>query len=139
MAAAMMCWSPVIPECVRRGNPTRVSSLALEGFRQVHPAIEERDIFPPKAEETAIGIVFEVVGYLQIGSGNQLPPEVRRLMIAQEASFNFLYRRMRLFVELSCLSRGGDWLSSSGMMRWARALPSSTPHWSKELMFQMTP
>jgi hypothetical protein len=26
-----------------------------------------------------------------------------------------------------------------GDERWARTLPSSTPHWSKELIFQITP
>ena len=30
-------------------------------------------------------------------------------------------------------------LSSSGMMRLASALPSSTPHWSKESMLQIAP
>ena len=30
-------------------------------------------------------------------------------------------------------------LSNSGMMRCASTLPSSTPHWSKESMFQITP
>ena len=49
------------------------------------------------------------------------------------------YRRMRLLVELSCPSVGGDGLSSSGMIAWASALPSSTPHWSNGLTFQITP
>src|SRR5262245_47448969 len=49
------------------------------------------------------------------------------------------YRRMRLFVELSCWSVGSASLSSSGMMRWASTLPSSTPHWSNESTSQMTP
>ena len=42
-------------------------------------------------------------------------------------------------MEESCLVWAVEAGSSSGMMRWARTLPSSTPHWSKELMFQMTP
>ena len=46
---------------------------------------------------------------------------------------------MRLLVELSCLSRGAVLFSSSGMMRCASALPSSTPHWSKEFTFQIVP
>src|SRR5262249_40332409 len=41
---------------------------------------------------------------------------------------SFRYRRIRLFVELSCWSTGSDWLSSSEMMRCASTLPSSTPH-----------
>ena len=49
------------------------------------------------------------------------------------------YRRMRLLVELSCSSRGAFSASSSGMMRCASAFPSSTPHWSKELMLQRAP
>ena len=55
------------------------------------------------------------------------------------APFNFRYRRIRLFVELSCLSVGAVSLSSSGTIRCASTLPSSTPHWSKESMFQITP
>ena len=38
------------------------------------------------------------------------------------------YRRMRLFVELSCASAGSAGLSSSGTMACASALPNSTPH-----------
>jgi hypothetical protein len=43
-------------------------------------------------------------------------------------SLDFRYRRIRLLVEPSCLRAGSVVLSSSGMMRWASALPSSTPH-----------
>src|SRR5262249_12037090 len=45
-----------------------------------------------------------------------------------KGSFIFRYRRMRVFVELSCARLGSASLSNSGMMRWASALPSSTPH-----------
>src|SRR5262245_19026356 len=44
------------------------------------------------------------------------------------ASLNFRYCRMRLLVELSCWSAGSFLLSSSGIIRWASTLPSSTPH-----------
>src|ERR1700722_7564282 len=46
------------------------------------------------------------------------------------------YLRIRLFVELSCASGGSVRLSSSGTIRCASALPSSTPHWSNELISQ---
>ena len=46
---------------------------------------------------------------------------------------------MSAFVEESCASSGSDSLVSSGMIRCASALPSSTPHWSKELMLQIVP
>jgi hypothetical protein len=42
------------------------------------------------------------------------------------------YLLISVLVELSWLRYGDDGLSSSGMMRWARTLPSSTPHWSNE-------
>ena len=42
-------------------------------------------------------------------------------------------------VELSCVGFGSVLLSSSGTIRWARTLPSSTPHWSNELMCQIGP
>ena len=43
------------------------------------------------------------------------------------------------FVDQSWESFGSVLLSSSGMIRFARALPSSTPHWSNESIPQMTP
>src|SRR5213078_3753385 len=46
---------------------------------------------------------------------------------------------MRVFVELSWSSVGSVWLSSSGMIRWASTLPSSTPHWSNESTSQIAP
>ncbi len=46
----------------------------------------------------------------------------------QAAPFSLRYRRISVFVELSCSSFGSVALSSSGMIRWASALPSSTPH-----------
>ena len=46
---------------------------------------------------------------------------------------------MSVFVELSCVSFGSCALCSSGTIRFASTLPSSTPHWSKELMFQIVP
>ena len=49
------------------------------------------------------------------------------------------YRLISVFVELSCASSGSVALSSSGMIRLASTLPSSTPHWSNELIFQMVP
>src|SRR5258705_4514005 len=49
------------------------------------------------------------------------------------------YRRIRLSVELSWPSLGSALLSSSGMMRWARTLPSSTPHSSNESISQIVP
>src|SRR5437773_2805250 len=49
------------------------------------------------------------------------------------------YRRIRLLVELSWASLGSFLPSSSGMMRCASTLPSSTPHWSNESMFQIVP
>src|SRR6266536_420622 len=55
------------------------------------------------------------------------------------ASLSFRYRRIRLLLELSWLKAGSALLSSSGIMRWANTLPSSTPHWSNESMFQITP
>ena len=57
----------------------------------------------------------------------------------QDVSLVFRYLRIKLFVELSWLSEGSPSLSSSGMMRCASALPSSTPHWSNELICQMAP
>ena len=44
------------------------------------------------------------------------------------------YRRISSFVELSWPRSGSVGLSSSGMMRFASAFPSSTPHWSNESM-----
>jgi hypothetical protein len=44
------------------------------------------------------------------------------------APLSLRYRRIRLSVELSWPSLGSVLPSSSGMMRWARTLPSSTPH-----------
>jgi hypothetical protein len=49
------------------------------------------------------------------------------------------YRRISAFVELSCVNSGSSADSNSGMIRWASALPSSTPHWSKELIDHTTP
>src|SRR5438034_967658 len=49
------------------------------------------------------------------------------------------YRRMSAFVELSWASSGAVSLSSSGMIRFARTFPSSTPHWSKESIPQIVP
>src|SRR5262249_19807022 len=43
-------------------------------------------------------------------------------------SLSLRYRRIRVLVELSWLSTGSAGLSSSGIMRCARTLPSSTPH-----------
>src|SRR5947209_319782 len=54
-------------------------------------------------------------------------------------SLSFRYRRINSFVELSWPSAGSAWLSSSGTMRCASTFPSSTPHWSNELICQMTP
>src|SRR5262249_26782105 len=48
-------------------------------------------------------------------------------------------RRISALVELSCSSLGSAAFSSCGMMRWARTLPSSTPHWSKESICQIVP
>ena len=42
-------------------------------------------------------------------------------------------------MELPWLGAGSVRLSGSGMMRWASTLPSSTPHWSNELICQMAP
>ena len=44
---------------------------------------------------------------------------------------------MSVPVELSCASAGLGALVSSGTMRVASALPSSTPHWSKESICQI--
>ena len=49
------------------------------------------------------------------------------------------YRWIRLFVELSWPSFGSAGFSNSGMMRCASALPSSTPHWSNELICHTVP
>jgi hypothetical protein len=46
---------------------------------------------------------------------------------------------MRALVEESCASSAGSAEVSSGTMRFASALPSSTPHWSKLLTPQMRP
>jgi hypothetical protein len=51
----------------------------------------------------------------------------------------FRYRRIKAFVELSCPNSGSVAASNSGTIRWASTLPSSTPHWSNESMFQITP
>src|SRR5437667_2144732 len=64
---------------------------------------------------------------------------LRMTIFAQDDSFNLLYRLMSVLVELSCASSGSLVLSSSGMIRLASTLPSSTPHWSNELIFQMVP
>ena len=53
------------------------------------------------------------------------------------AYFSERYFRMSAFVLESCLRSPSP--ESSGMMRWARTLPSSTPHWSKESMSQIAP
>src|SRR5215472_2584001 len=55
------------------------------------------------------------------------------------APLSWRYRRIRLLVELSWPSLGSLLLSSSGMMRWASTLPSSTPHRSNESMSQIVP
>jgi len=44
-----------------------------------------------------------------------------------------------LLVELSCASFGALLSSISGMIRWASALPNSTPHWSNESMLHTVP
>ncbi len=49
------------------------------------------------------------------------------------------YRRINAFVELSCFKSGAVDSSISGMIFTARTFPSSTPHWSNESIFQMTP
>src|SRR5439155_1638235 len=49
------------------------------------------------------------------------------------------YRRIRALVEESWERGGSDPSLSSGTMRAASVLPSSTPHWSKESMFQIVP
>jgi hypothetical protein len=49
------------------------------------------------------------------------------------------YFLISVLVELSCFSDGSSLDSSSGMIRSASFLPSSTPHWSKESTSQMTP
>src|SRR5512143_3170138 len=56
-----------------------------------------------------------------------------------DPSFDFRYREIRLLVELSWARTGFSRLSSSGMIRWASCLPSSTPHWSNESMLQIAP
>ena len=48
-------------------------------------------------------------------------------------------RRMRALVELSCRSSGVADAACSGMIRCGRTLPSSTPHWFKDSIRQMTP
>src|SRR5271165_6920700 len=55
------------------------------------------------------------------------------------ASLSLRYQRIRLLVELSCVSNGFCTLSSSGMIRCAKTFPNSTPHWSNESMPQTTP
>src|SRR5205807_4857207 len=52
---------------------------------------------------------------------------------------NDRYRLMRALVLLSWLSSGSSGASSSGTMRLASILPSSTPHWSKLFTFQIVP
>src|SRR5919201_6047047 len=69
----------------------------------------------------------------------QLGFEVGDLGTHRAASLRIRYRRMSAFVELSWASAGPVALSSSGMMRWASTLPSSTPHWSNESTSQIAP
>src|SRR5215469_7245483 len=67
-----------------------------------------------------------------------IPPGYERVY-AQDDNLDLLYRLMSVLVELSCISSGSVVLSSSGIIRFASTLPSSTPHWSNELIFQMVP
>ena len=46
---------------------------------------------------------------------------------------------MSAFVDESWASGRSSSLVSSGMIRCASAFPSSTPHWSKELISQTVP
>ena len=49
------------------------------------------------------------------------------------------YLRMRALVELSCANSGSSAAVNSSATFFASTLPSSTPHWSKELMSQTVP
>src|SRR5690606_41745075 len=54
--------------------------------------------------------------------------------------YTTLFRsRISAFVEESCRSSGSASAVSSGAIRDASFLPSSTPHWSNELTFQIAP
>src|SRR5262249_47529049 len=67
---------------------------------------------------------------------------VQRLVVAHghfDSPLLLRKRRMSALVELSCLRAGSVLLSSSGTICWASTLPSSTPHWSNELMFHTVP
>ena len=58
---------------------------------------------------------------------------------ANQRSRNARYRRINALVELSWPRLGSASLCSSGTICFASALPSSTPHWSKELIPQIAP
>src|ERR1700691_2526603 len=49
------------------------------------------------------------------------------------------YRRISALVHIPWASVGSETLATRAAVRWARTLPSSTPHWSNESIFQMTP
>lgn len=53
--------------------------------------------------------------------------------------FIFRYRRISAFVEESCFRSVSVAACNSGTIRCASTLPNSTPHWSNELIDQMTP
>ena len=50
-----------------------------------------------------------------------------------------LMKLIRLFVEESCEDTSERPAPTSGSIFLASCFPSSTPHWSNELIFQMTP
>ena len=52
-------------------------------------------------------------------------------------AFQGAVRRISAFVEESCVSSGSVVALSSGTIRFASTLPSSTPHWSNESMPQI--
>jgi hypothetical protein len=77
--------------------------------------------------EFGLGKGGDGVWFKRMGGRLDSPEELLQQQMAWAAKYNQIWR-MRLLVELSCLRRGGVALSSSGMIRWASALPSSTPH-----------
>ena len=101
-----------------------------------HSELHRSLLHLPRRRVTDIGAFDE---YSMRAHRGAVPRICVRLTNRQDARLSFRYLRIRLFVELSCVSEGSVSPSSSGMMRWASTLPSSTPHWSNELIFQMVP
>ena len=112
----------VVPQPVAPQRQRRQQQVAGPQRQPELPDLPERD-------------VREVVGQaLRADAQRRLEQRVEREGHSLRAD---RYRSISAFVELSWSSSPPAWISLT--IRWASALPSSTPHWSNEFTFQITP